>query len=96
MKRIDGTTDDYNGWRNYETWNVKLWLDNDWGTAQEAQEIAARGDSSRYEARLALREYVEQIVLGDEATPASLATDLLGAALSQVDWDEIVAAYRED
>ena len=20
----------YNGWKNYETWNVALWLDNDY------------------------------------------------------------------
>ena len=23
---------EYNGWYNYETWNLKLWLDNDQGT----------------------------------------------------------------
>ena len=22
-------TQDYNGWTNYETWNVALWMDND-------------------------------------------------------------------
>ena len=22
-------SDEYSGWTNYETWNVKLWIDND-------------------------------------------------------------------
>ena len=24
----------YNGWTNYETWNIPLWVDNDYGTYQ--------------------------------------------------------------
>ena len=30
----------YNGWYNYETWNLKLWLDNDEGTYNMVQEKA--------------------------------------------------------
>lgn len=32
----------YNGWKNYETWNVALWIQNDEGfysVAQDAHEI---------------------------------------------------------
>ena len=28
----------YNGWTNYETWNVALWMDNDYGNYLKARE----------------------------------------------------------
>lgn len=31
----------YNGWKNYETWLVTLWIDNDEPTQNAAREIAA-------------------------------------------------------
>jgi hypothetical protein len=31
---------DYNGWKNYETWNLKLWLDNDQDTYHYWQHAA--------------------------------------------------------
>ncbi len=30
----------YNGWKNYETWSVKLWIDNDQGSEQYWNEVA--------------------------------------------------------
>ena len=29
----------YNGWSNYETWNFKLWLDNDEDTYKRTQRL---------------------------------------------------------
>ena len=29
----------YNGWSNYETWNFKLWLDNDEDTYNRTQRL---------------------------------------------------------
>ena len=29
----------YNGWKNYETWNVALYIQNEYGLYQLAQEI---------------------------------------------------------
>jgi len=32
---------EYNGWRNYQTWNVALWIDNDEGLHELAQECGS-------------------------------------------------------
>ena len=91
-------TQTYNGWTNYETWNVALWLGNDEGTynlvremAQEARESdrATTGYMGATPA-LVLADALEDMVktmapdLG-----ASMFADLLGAALSDVRWYEI-------
>jgi hypothetical protein len=34
---------DYNGWKNYETWNVALYISNDEPTYRLAQSIARTG-----------------------------------------------------
>jgi hypothetical protein len=86
----------YNGWGNYETWNVKLWLDNEPGTYHEVTDEAERiagGDGSDGELAGWLESYVRGMMpdLG-----ASMFSDLLGAALSEVDWAEIAEAYMDD
>lgn len=83
----------YNGWSNYETWNVALWLDNDEGSYLHVREMAknAREDhSGEGLERIALAGAIEEMV--KEAAPdldASMYSDLLNAALSEVDWREI-------
>jgi hypothetical protein len=99
----------YNGWNNYETWNVALWIDNDYGMYTQRQEMAQtawddaaaspHGHVTRLEnaqAKLAagLKDWVEE--MNPIASENSLFTDLLNAALGEVDWDEIAENFLTD
>ena len=79
----------YNGWKNYETWNVALWIDNEEGSYHERRDMARSARSVGEYARM-LQDWVEEMApdLG-----ASMFSDLLNAALSEVDWDEIAEAW---
>lgn len=104
-------SDKYNGWTNYETWNVALWLDNEQGTSEhwgeQAQECYDRAKAephfSREErAAIALAEYLK-IELDDDAEAngavpklTGFYADLLNAALSEVNWLEIAEHYIEN
>ena len=81
-----------NGWANYETWNVKLWLDNDEGTQADMERIVKHARKPM-EAEDALRDYVRDMM--PDLAP-SMFSDILSAAMSEVDWREIVASIRED
>jgi len=75
----------YNGWANYETWAVALWIDNEEPT-YHYRCLLARQAIDVYELSQTLKAWVERLApdLG-----ASLFSDLLNAALSEVDWYEI-------
>ena len=82
----------YNGWKNYETWNVALWIDNDEGTYRERCALARRAGSVE-DLAASLKSWVEDMApdLG-----ASMFSDLLTAALGEVDWDESAENWYEE
>jgi len=82
-----------NGWTNYETWNVKLWFDNDVGTYDTVRDIV-RDSRSEYEAGKNLREFVEE--MNPLSSEASMFSDMLNAAISSVNWQEIASSYLEE
>lgn len=80
----------YNGWKNYETWAVKLWLDNDhydlyheW--LEDAKKQKDNQDHTRILADI-IKEWIEE---NNPLNTANLYADLLNAALSVVDYREI-------
>ena len=101
------TESGYQGWKNYETWAVNLWLQNDEGTYQywlgsasdaweqaEADRTFSRMENAREALYMQLRN--ELLEAADEAVDSgTLWADLLGAALGDVEWLEIADAFLE-
>lgn len=110
------TADDsrYNGWTNYETWVVALWLDNDesssdywreqvqevWDAAEpgkhswqtrEAESVGALADMLKDSHEERLQEL--GLLDGDKT---GVFADLMGAAMSEVNWHEIAQHYIDD
>lgn len=109
----------YNGWKNYETWCVKLWFDNDQGTYEHWREEArnaleqAADDSDVISGRFTLRQSAILILADsikqnledfhpfdgefvDKPRQPDLYSDLLRAAIREVDCWEIAGAYLDD
>lgn len=85
----------YNGWKNYETWNVHLWLTNEEPLYDAARAIArAEYEYPNIGPQDALKDFVEELCPVLEE--ASMQADLLGRALANVDWAEVVEALKED
>ena len=105
------TEENYNGWLNYETWLVALWLDNDKGSqgywreaTQEAWDMAEDSGpmkewnlSRHHTARHMLAERLkDELEEGNPVQTADLYGDLMNAALAGVDWLEIADHYLVD
>lgn len=90
----------YNGWTNYETWAVNLWMSNDQGSSEyweeQAREVLEREDFDKDSAKSDLADMIQE--QHDETQPAvdGVFSDLLNAAMSEVNWYEIAEHYIDD
>lgn len=71
----------YNGWKNYDTWNVALWINNDYENYKQAQQIMMDNPTITY------KELMKVMVLPDDKTPDGvdwLADDLAYDELNEM------------
>ena len=79
----------YNGWYNYNTWNVALWIGKDEGLYSIAKEIAEREQLNTYpEPYKAFIEYMRE--LESTETPDGVAWNDSG-----LDYDELDGMMME-
>jgi hypothetical protein len=76
----------YNGWSNYETWLVALWLNNDQASYSALEELKAE-DESDYRKAESLEELVRELY---DFEPVGIVADLVNSAFGRVNWVEIV------
>ena len=57
----------YNGWKNYQTWNVSLWIDND-----EGLYMAARDFMETYKGRKPYVAFIRSLCMENDRTPDNI------------------------
>ena len=100
------TKKEYNGWYNYETWLMNLWMDNDEGSqgywseiAQECYDDAeacatfTREENAVFAFADRLKEEKEQ---ENPVEGANFWADMMNAALSEVNYHDIAEHYIDE
>ena len=95
------TKQEYNGWTNYETWNVDLWLSNDCGDVQfweeRADDIAQTADDiDDLKDKLADELETQFDDLAATLPITGFFADVVNASLREVNWHEIARHMVED
>ena len=84
---------EYNGWWNYETWVCALWLQNDQGSCTYWEEMTNEVESI-YDLSNLIKDEIEE---GDPTNDqASLYSDLMSDAISEINFNEIAKHFWDD
>ena len=102
------SNDGYNGWANYPTWNIALWINDDPGLQELVLERAAEmfsesrfnlvypGQSRKKAAARELGEWLKEYYDEEKPDLTGPLADILGWALSCVNWYELGERFISD
>ena len=101
MKMIPkNTSESYSGWSNFDTWNFKLWLDNEkytQGRLLRAVKYAYKQFEKKSEAIHYIQKFLEDYAT--ENAPQlenGFYSDVLSASIRSVNYYQIADAYYYD
>jgi hypothetical protein len=87
----------YDGWTNYETWLVNLWINNEPAWYEDCQSLARRHHGKAWQ----LGDEIKACLLASledlgQWPKTGLVADLLAAAWGEADWTEIAEFWLVD
>ena len=98
----------YNGWKNYETWNIMLWINNDEGISTMVDHnlfcwLRREVENDNLDGKEIREHFMDSVSFGalrkiicvGEAFPTNRTRDDVRLDDPSIDWDEIRSAIAE-
>ena len=86
----------YNGWTNYATWNVPLWIGQDYGAYHAQQEWYENLTNMETEVTPGNAELFSIGLFGGEDTPDTKGNTFVGGRWQDINWQEIAEHWEEE
>jgi len=87
--------DKYEGWTNWETWNLRLWIENkenNYRHIKAKAEILPLGEFITFLETWATTQWDSRMATSN----AGFVSDFINHSFGRVNWTEIAKAYKEE